>query len=210
MTDPATSETVGAPPGSKPCGPHAARGRLALFACCLLGVAGGGVYWWTFGGGEQQWHQFLLPPRAAFHGKVTLDGQPLRGGQLMTWPERRGVPKSVGFIGQDGEFILRTDMSGNYIEEAFVGRHRVSIAQYEQQKGASAPRLSSPVKYTSPDTSGLTITVDRDPSKNHVTLTLTSESAESNESAPTADSKLPDRSPAPSPNNERASSADGP
>lgn len=189
MTEPTRSENVNTSVGSQPRGSLASMGRLALVVGCLLGLAVVGVFWWTFGGGEQQWHQFLLPPRAAFQGKVTLDGQPLRGGQLVTWPERRGVPKSVGFIGPDGEFLLRTDLSGNYVEEAFVGRHRVSIAQHEQQQGASAPRLLSPAKYASPDTSGLTITVDRDPAKNHVILALTSESSEANNPPSTPDSK---------------------
>lgn len=209
MTEPASSESVEVSAGFRPCRSRTSMGRLVVVICCLLGVAVGGVFWWTFGGGEQQWYRFRLPPRAAFQGKVTLDGQPLRGGQLLTWPERRGVPKSVGFIGQGGEFLLRTDLSGNYVEEAFVGRHRVSITQYEQQKGASPPRLSSPIKYSSPDTSGLTITVDRDPAKNHVVLALTSESAESNESPPTAASELLDRQPVHLPRDGRGDSAAG-
>jgi len=141
-------------------------GRLWLIAVCLMGVSAGGVYWWTFAEGEKWWHTILLPAKAAFRGTITLDGAPLRGGQLTTWPERAGVPKSVGFIGQDGEFILETDIDGNYFQYAFVGRHRVSIEQYAMQVGPSPPVMTSPAKYASPATSGLAITVDRDASKN--------------------------------------------
>lgn len=169
---------------------------LLLAAVGLLGVGAGGVYWWTFSGGEKWWYSVWLPAKAEFRGKVTLDGHPLRGGQLTTWPDHRGVPRSVGFIGQDGEFALNTDIDGNYIEQAFVGRHRISIAQFALQAGASAPRLTSPAKYSSPDTSGLTLTVDRDSSKNFAVFALISDSPKSNDPPASAEGTLPPGSPA--------------
>ena len=162
---------------------------LLLIVVGLLGIGAGGVYWWTFGGGEKWWQNAWLPAKAAFRGKVTLDGNPLRGGQLTTWPDRLGVPRSVGFIGQDGEFVLNTDIDGNYIEQAFVGRHRISIAQFALQAGASAPRMTSPAKYSNPDTSGLFLVVDRDPSKNFAEFALVSDSQKSNEPAASAEDK---------------------
>ena len=176
MTEPNTSTNTGKPPGR----PHASFGRLLLIAVTLLVVGIGGASWWTFGDGEKWWGNVWLPAKVEFRGKVTLDGQPLRGGQLMTWPDQRGVRQSVGFIGDDGEFTLRTDIDGDFIEQAFVGRHRISVLQFAPQVGATAPKLTSPVKYSSPDSSGLAITVDRDPAKNNALLELTSDAAKDN------------------------------
>ena len=146
--------------------------RLLVITLCLVCAGFGGVYWWAFAGGENWWHSALGPSKAAFRGKVTLDGEPLRGAELVTWPDRAGVRQSVGFIDQDGEFILRTDIAGNYIDQTFVGRYRVSIVQFAMQVGASPPRMTSPAKYADPETSGLTITVDRDSSKNYALFEL--------------------------------------
>ncbi len=181
MNEPATSSNGGETSGLTTRQSKAPWGRLLLIGLCLMGLGAGGVYWWTFEGGEKWWRTVLLPAKAAFRGKITLDGVPLRGGQLMAWPERAGVPRSVGFIGQDGEFLLQTDIDGNYFEYAFVGRHRVTIAQFAMQVGASPPVMTSPAKYANAATSGLSITVDRDASKNNILIELHSDSKESNQ-----------------------------
>lgn len=164
---------------------------LILLTGGLLGGGAGGVYWWTFGGGEKWWHSAWLPAKAEFRGIVTLDGVPLRGGQLTTWPDGNGVPRSLGFIDQDGKFALHTAIDGVYIEQAFVGRHRISIAQFAQQVGASAPQMTSPAKYSSPDTSGLVLIVDRDASKNYAEFSLKSDALKSNDPAQNPESKTP-------------------
>lgn len=174
MTDLTTSTNGDHPADSKTGQSPPRLGLLLGLALGLMVVGAGGVYWWTFAGGEKWFHALLLPSKAAFRGTITLDGAPLRGGQLIAWPDRAGVPQAVGFIGQEGEFLLRTDIDGVFHEEAFVGRHRVSIAQYALQRGPSAPQLTSPAKYSSPDSSGLVIVVDRDPAKNSVVLNLLS------------------------------------
>ena len=133
MTEPNAATIAAEPIGSAPKRPRPSLRRLLSLVVCLLSVGVVGVYWWTFGDGEKWWQAAWLPAKAEFRGKVTLDGEPLRGGQLTTWPERRGVPRSVGFIGQDGKFVLQTDIAGNYIEQAFVGRHRISITQFALQ-----------------------------------------------------------------------------
>ena len=180
-----TTSTNDVPPADSKAGQSPPRlGLLLVLAVGLLVVGAGGIYWWTFAGGEK-WVQALgLPSKVAFRGKVTLDGAPLRGGQLTAWPDRAGVPRSVGFIEQDGEFILRIDIDGVFHEEAFVGRHRVSVTQYEKQQGPSAPKMTTPAKYSSPDTSGLVIVVDRDPAKNTVELNLVSDAPRPGDSPP--------------------------
>ncbi len=180
MSAPATLANGGKTSGSPAGGSRSPWGRLLLIALGLVVVGSGGVYWWAFEGGEKWWHSVLLPTKATFRGKVTLDGEPLRGGQLMALPVRAGVPQSAGFIGQDGEFILRTDIEGNYVDHAFVGRYRVTVTQFAMQVGASPPRMTSPAKYASTATSELSITVDRDASKNDALIELRSDSKESN------------------------------
>lgn len=202
MTDLTTSTNDVPPENSKAAqSPPPRLGLLLALGIGLMVVGAVGVYWWTFAGGEKWVYELGLPSKAAFRGKVSLDGVPLRGGQLIAWPDRAGVPRSVGFIGQNGEFILRIDVGGKFHEEAFVGRHRVSVTQFEQQKGPSPPRLTSPAKYSSPDTSGLVIVVDRDPAKNIAELNLVSdapppgdsptksESGESDKSSPRSSAK---------------------
>jgi hypothetical protein len=99
----------------------------------------------------------------------------------------------VGFIDQDGEFNLRTDVNGTYIDQAFVGRHRVTVEQFSLQRGPSAPRMTSPAKYARPETSGLQLTVDPDSSKNFALFALVSESTESAAPQPSAVSGPPSR-----------------
>lgn len=203
-----TTSTNDVPPANSKTAPPAPRlGLLLVLAIGLVVVGAGGVYWWTFAGGEQWVQELGLPAKAAFRGKVTLDGAPLRGGQLIAWPERAGVPRPVGFIEQNGEFILRIDIGGKFHEEAFVGRHRVSVTQYEKQQGPSAPRMTTPVKYSSPDTSGLVIVVDRDPAKNMVELNLVSDTPQSGDSPPKSESGESDKS---SPRSSATSHADTP
>lgn len=167
---------------------------VILITVGLMGGGAGGVYWWTFGGGEEWWHNAWLPAKAEFRGIVTLDGVPLRGGQLTTWPDGKGIPRSLGFIDQDGKFALHTAIDGVYIEQAFVGRHRISIAQFAQQVGASAPQMTSPAKYSSPDTSGLVLIVDPDSSKNYAEFALKSDSPKSTDSAKNEESESPPNS----------------
>lgn len=189
MNESPPPENSNEPTGTAACRPRVSLSRLLPVAVCLIGVGVGGVFWWTFGDGEQWWLDAWLPAKAEFRGKVMLDGEPLRGGQLTTWPDRRGVPRSLGFIGQDGEFALHTAIDGKYIEQAFVGRHRISIAQFAQQVGATAPKLTSPAKYTSPDTSGLVLLVDRDSSKNFAVFELVSDSPKSNDPPSNSDAE---------------------
>lgn len=207
MTDLTSSANDAPRAESKPAEAPPRLGLLLALAIGLVVVGAGGVYWWTFAGGEKWVHDLGMPSKAAYRGKVTLDGAPLRGGQLTAWHDRAGVPQSVGFIQQNGEFILRIDVGGKFHEEAFVGRHRVSITQFEQQKGPSPPRMTSPAKYSSPDTSGLVITVDRDPAKNVVELNLVSDTPQPGDSTPKTESGESDK---PSPRSPAKPNADTP
>lgn len=93
---------------------------------------------------------------ATVTGTVTLDGEPLAEGAIVTRPEAgRGAQ---GLI-RNGQFTLGT-MSGS--DGAIVGLHKVAIVAHE--KGQAGPegkpgKLLVPERYTNPESSGLTIDV---------------------------------------------------
>lgn len=95
---------------------------------------------------------------APVRGKVLLDGKPMTSGQVLTQPKAgRG---SNGAIQLDGSFELTT---GNE-PGALAGSHQVSVVAYENGAStspeASLGKLLVPQRYTSGETSGLTIEVD--------------------------------------------------
>jgi hypothetical protein len=91
------------------------------------------------------------------HGTVTLDGQPLASGNIVTLPSAgrgaRGVIK-------DGKFQLATDGEN---DGAVIGEHKVAVIAREPSQGtgpeAAAGKLLVPEKYTNPASSDLKIDV---------------------------------------------------
>lgn len=86
----------------------------ALAAICLLGLAG-------CGGGEDF-------PTTPISGKVTFDGQAVKGGSVMLTPapgteDKPAGKPATGTVGEDGTFTLSTygDNDG-----AVIGKHSVS------------------------------------------------------------------------------------
>lgn len=102
-------------------------------------------------------------------GQVSYQGKPLRFGSVMI-EHKYGQPATAA-IQPDGTFVIATLGEG---EGAAAGKHRVRIACFEAQDPAGKVGHDPPVKlgkslipekYTSFDSSGLTITVRSD--KNH-------------------------------------------
>ena len=96
-------------------------------------------------------------PVARVKGKVTLDGQPLATGAVVTLPNAgRGSQGKV----QNGEFELST--FGNN-DGALIGTHRVAVIAQEKAQGsgpeANAGKLLVPERYANPESSGLSIEV---------------------------------------------------
>jgi hypothetical protein len=93
-------------------------------------------------------------------GKVTLDGKPFTTGGIATIPVAgRGA---MGRINSDGTFELSTFGAG---DGALVGTHKVAVAAYEGGSGGPEGSLGKsliPMRYTSPESSGLTIEVTAD------------------------------------------------
>jgi hypothetical protein len=91
---------------------------------------------------------------APVHGKITLDGQPLKAGKVMFAPIRKGADleagkPAIGVIREDGTFELSTYRNG---DGAVVGEHWVTVF------GPDTPTVLSPT--TSP-VSTATATFDR-------------------------------------------------
>jgi hypothetical protein len=97
------------------------------------------------------------PATAPVKGKVTLDGQPLTTGRVITLPEAdRGAN---GLIAPDGTFELSTfsDRDG-----ATLGKHKVGVVAFEATAGgpeSPTGRSLVPERYNNPETSNLTIDV---------------------------------------------------
>ena len=112
--------------------------------CCAVAIAGCG------GGG---------PPvqTVPVKGKITYRGKPLTKGTIHFEPDY-GRP-AQGEIAFDGSFTLTTYASG---DGAVPGAHRVSVS--------GLTRATLPVKFASPNTSGLEIEVSPDKSEYDITI----------------------------------------
>jgi hypothetical protein len=82
------------------------------------------------------------PELAAVSGRVTLDGQPLPGAQLMFQPEALGSP-SFGLADREGKYELGYKRG---VKGAVIGWHAVKI---QMDPGASTPsgEKSLPARY---------------------------------------------------------------
>jgi hypothetical protein len=111
----------------------------------------------------------IVPAR----GKVVFpDGTPLKGGMVTTQPV--GGPSKVSARGQirpDGTFQLGTFTDDDGVE---VGEHRVLIVPPEAStvNERNPPRPTIDRRFRRFESSGLTITVTRDPARNVFTLTV--------------------------------------
>lgn len=111
------------------------------------------------------------PKVVPVRGKVTLNGQPLSTGRVMTLPTMgRGAG---GEINADGTFELTTPDFG---KGAAPGVHKVAVQAYDNAGVANletaAGKSLVPERYGNPATSGLMINVTAD-GENAPTLDLT-------------------------------------
>jgi len=139
---------------------------------------------------------------AKVSGKVTYDGEPVPGGEVLFMPDtEKGTvgPPAAGTIAPDGTFLMSTQESG---DGAIVGLHKVAVVghgkdpiqpgagaivltdnsssgdvfKYKQSLGAQRPKnqgptvrdkggntylLTTPENMQNPQTSGVSIKVER-------------------------------------------------
>jgi hypothetical protein len=94
------------------------------------------------------------PKRVPVSGQVLIDGQPVRSGGIRFFPHE-GRP-STGAIDAEGRFSLSTFEPG---DGCTIGPHRVAVVSVEELNSMTR-RWNVPKTYASPDTSGITQTID--------------------------------------------------
>ena len=102
-------------------------------------------------------------PLGRVSGKVSVHGQPVAGGRIYFVPEQG--PGAAGLIDSNGQYQLTTRTAG---DGAVLGKHRVFFGppppprvKVPEPVGPPPPVVQTfpPVKYRTPETSGLTAEV---------------------------------------------------
>lgn len=137
-----------------------------------------------------------LPDVVPVRGTVTLDGEPLPSGDVLYLPTDPAGRQARGSIDERGRFRLSTlrpndgALPGEYrivvlapaeesAEDAAARRANENAGRRRRTFGAEeGPASLAPLRYTKPETSGLTDVVDDDHSGS-ISLELTSEALES-------------------------------
>ena len=127
--------------------------RFCLPAACLCGLL------LLAGCGDDR------PARVPVSGQVLIDGEPLTKGTVRVIPQ--GSRASRGNIGEDGRFVLNCYEAGDGV---VVGTHSVAISANEPI-GDSGMKWHAPKKYANQRTSGLEITVEKEPKEVKFELT---------------------------------------
>ena len=157
---------------------------------CLIGCAATGLFT-AAGCGPADGLSGIVPVR----GKVTLDGEPLASGEIRYMPTAPEGRQARGSIESGGRFELSTLRPG---DGALPGEYRIVVlAPADESTEDAAARRSNenagrrrrtfaaeggapslvPLRYTNPESSGLTDTVG-DGSRESVVLELSSEADE--------------------------------
>jgi hypothetical protein len=94
---------------------------------------------------------------AEVSGRVTLDGNPVGPGVVVFAPTNGNANPPEGAILPDGSYFLKTSRDIGLRP----GKYRVAVSVYESQnlqpgeRGTAPPKLVTPEKYASHETSGL-------------------------------------------------------
>ena len=118
------------------------------------------------------------PPLVEGRGQVFFQGEPLSLGEVTTQPDNPKLEGAIGFLDGEGRFVLQTEIHGDRIPGAYVGKHKVRARKYGERQGMSQP-LVVPEQYASFETTPLTIVISESPSENEFRLTLEGELPES-------------------------------
>ncbi|WP_417381336.1 carboxypeptidase-like regulatory domain-containing protein [Gimesia sp.] len=101
------------------------------------------------GGGED------LPETVAVSGVVTYQGKPVTDASIMFYP-LQGRKPATGRSDTTGKFTLRTFEKD---DGALPGEHQVTVNAYQSTPEGVSMKSAIPIKYSSPTTSPLKITV---------------------------------------------------
>lgn len=111
----------------------------------------GSMFWAGCGGGKDP----DLPETVAATGIVTYQGNPVSDATIMFYPVQGRKPAS-GKSDAAGKFTLTTFSKNDGV---IPGEHKVTVNAYESTPEGVSMKSSIPVKYTTPNTSPLMVTV---------------------------------------------------
>ncbi|MDO4583270.1 MAG: hypothetical protein Q4E67_04760 [Planctomycetia bacterium] len=98
------------------------------------------------------------PPVAQVSGKVTYQGKPVSSGTIWFTPKDTGLLPARGILRSNGTYQLEIAEKG--IRGAYVGEYGIWVdTRIVSEDGPPQPSLL-PKKYESPETSGLTATIE--------------------------------------------------
>ena len=124
-------------------------GVIALLVTAVLGGCGGPSKPW----------EVVVP----VSGQLTFEGKPVSGAQITLYPTSTEVPDSVrpsATTTEDGSFVLGT-FGAN--DGAPVGDYKASVVWFKVVDVGSGPVRGDnvlPQKYSNPEASGITVTID--------------------------------------------------
>jgi hypothetical protein len=125
-----------------------------------------------FGDTDALLNDLTRPALAPAKGNVMYKGQPLGNAQVMTEPTaERGLP-AMGWTDDEGNFSLKTDIKGTFVEGITVGEHRVTVTARERISVPGGPPLVTPEQYASMKNSPLSIKVGSNPAENQFKFVL--------------------------------------
>ncbi|WP_417393108.1 carboxypeptidase-like regulatory domain-containing protein [Gimesia sp.] len=96
-----------------------------------------------------------LPETVAVRGVVTYQGKPVTDASIMFYP-LQGRKPATGRSDTTGKFTLRTFEKD---DGAIPGEHQVTVNAYESTPEGVSMKSAIPIKYSSPTTTPLKITV---------------------------------------------------
>lgn len=118
------------------------------------------------GGGEDEWTA-KRPPVVPAEGTVTYKGEPVEGATV-TFIEEGGTNSAAGVTDSSGHFSANAFPPD---EGAVAGKYKVTVRKTESaatpaagshEDSSAPPRDLLPIKYTKPETSGLTAEIPAD------------------------------------------------
>jgi hypothetical protein len=97
-------------------------------------------------------------------GRITLDGQPVTGAQVVFVPQRRGSDNEAGYYSMgetdsDGRYSLRT-LEKDRRQGAVVAAHRVFISKIQIDKTTGNDKQGIPSPYNDERTTPFEFTVE--------------------------------------------------
>jgi hypothetical protein len=141
----------------------------------LVAVVLGGFYFFVYRDGAS-WLRGLFDPKLVpVTGRVFLGDEPMSGGQIQTQLVGSNAKGSMAFPDKDGNFTLKIDVDGTFVDGAFAGKHKVTVTKTDMGQAPSPgaqPASLTPATYANFAETPLEIVVDAAKEKNYFELRI--------------------------------------